>query len=145
MRTAARLKGLPAAESISPFIEEMLLKGPADTVELEADKVKIMTIHTSKGLEFETVFITGVEDGLLPLRLSGSVDMEEERRLFYVGMTRARENAYLLNASKRMIWGTVHAQRPSPFIKEIPPGLIRRTVVTKKKKTRRAVQNALFE
>lgn len=130
---------------LDSFIEEMLLAGPADVSDLEADKVMLMTIHTSKGLEFKTVFIAGAEDGLLPLRLKGLLDMEEERRLFYVGMTRAKESLYLVTAKKRRLWGMNQDQRPSPFIAEIPQGLVQSAVIKKRKREKKPVQNLLFE
>ena len=71
-------------------------------------------------MEFPVVFVVGCEDGLVPLQLEGmESDVEEERRLFYVGMTRARERLYLVRSKKRMLFGEVRASRPSPFLTDI--------------------------
>ena len=81
-----------------------------------------MTMHNTKGLEFDTVFVTGLEEGVMPsLRDSDSKeDVEEERRLFYVAVTRARKKLYLTYSNKRMLWGHWNYQDPSRFIGEIP-------------------------
>ena len=79
-----------------------------------------MSIHAAKGLEWPVVFITGCEDQLLPCSLFGSRDEEEERRLFYVGMTRARARLILSHAHQRLLNGRVLHMQPSPFLEEIP-------------------------
>ncbi len=79
-----------------------------------------MTLHAAKGLEFPVVFVVGCEDGLVPLHHGGmETDVEEERRLFYVAMTRARERLYLVRSKKRMLFGEVRSTRPSPFLTDI--------------------------
>ena len=79
-----------------------------------------MTLHASKGLEFPVVFVVGCEDGLVPLQHGGEAsDVEEERRLFYVAMTRARERLYMVRSSKRMLFGETRSTRPSPFLTDI--------------------------
>jgi DNA helicase-2/ATP-dependent DNA helicase PcrA len=84
-----------------------------------------MTVHASKGLEFDTVFITGLEQGLFPsLRESEKRDEEEERRLFYVALTRARKRVYLTYASQRMKYGEREYTIPSEFIDDIDPRLL---------------------
>jgi DNA helicase-2/ATP-dependent DNA helicase PcrA len=85
-----------------------------------------MTLHTAKGLEYQVVFIVGVEEGVFPhIRSIGDPDqMEEERRLCYVGITRARERLYLLNAWSRSLWGNVNYNPASRFLSEIPQELI---------------------
>ncbi len=92
----------------------------------ERDCVKMMTMHNAKGLEFDHVFIYGLEEGLFPSSRSmdSNEDIEEERRLCYVAVTRAREKLYLTNASARVVYGQSHTNPPSRFIAEIPEGLI---------------------
>jgi superfamily I DNA/RNA helicase len=133
-------------ETLDAFIDEMVLSAPSDNYDIKADKVNLMTLHMSKGLEFEVVFITGAEDGLVPLRLKGrDTDTEEERRLFYVGITRARKTLYLLHAAKRRTFGEPIEAGRSPFLAEIPADLMDVQSVKKRKKTRRPVQEGLFE
>jgi DNA helicase II / ATP-dependent DNA helicase PcrA len=99
----------------------------ADTDEADPDEssVTLMTLHTAKGLEFPVVFLIGLEDGVFPhLRALGEPDeLEEERRLCYVGITRARERLYLTNAWCRTLWGSTQYNPPSRFLKEIPEEL----------------------
>ena len=79
-----------------------------------------MTLHASKGLEFDTVFIVGCEDGFLPLKKEGfDTDFEEERRLFYVGMTRVKRALFLTYTKRRMMFGKRLEQRPSPYLSDI--------------------------
>ncbi|MDD3619520.1 MAG: 3'-5' exonuclease, partial [Desulfobulbaceae bacterium] len=132
------------------------LRHYSDTViyDERAEAVTLMTLHASKGLEFKIVFIAGVEEGLLPLSPKTSFSeaeemehVEEERRLFYVGMTRAEEILYLSRAEKRNLRGGVVRQEPSRFIAEIPAPLItpfqgRKTSGRRKS---RAQQLSLFE
>ena len=90
--------------------------------------VKLMTVHASKGLEFKTVFITGLEEGLFPNQRDGEIktneDSEEERRLFYVALTRAKEKLFLSFANFRTIFGSRIINAPSQFISDIPGNLI---------------------
>ncbi|MCK5269032.1 MAG: ATP-binding domain-containing protein, partial [Spirochaetes bacterium] len=88
--------------------------------------VKLMAIHNAKGLEFDNVFITGLEDGLFPHFLSteSGGEVEEERRLFYVALTRARKRVYLSTAKQRMAYGQIRIQSLSRFISEIPQDLL---------------------
>ena len=79
-----------------------------------------MSLHAAKGLEWPVVFITGCEDGVLPCTLFGTENEEEEKRLFYVGMTRARSRLILSHTTRRMITGRMHTMKPSPFIRLIP-------------------------
>ncbi len=147
VHAAELYNGRSVEEAFPDFIEEMLLMEPADNYDIKADKVSLMTLHMAKGLEFPVVFITGVEDGLIPLRTRGGENiLEEERRLFYVGITRAKEKLYLLNAQKRRIWGETRDSTASPFLKEVPERFFRRKVLAEKKKVkRRAEQKGLFE
>ncbi len=111
-------------ELLSLFIEQSSLVSDADQLEENVSSVKLMTLHSSKGLEFPVVFMVGMEEGLFPSvkpwEETPEEEIEEERRLCYVGMTRARERLYLLNVVVRRIWGNVSYQEPSRFFSEIP-------------------------
>lgn len=127
------------------LIERLLVRSPADDFAAGADKVAVMTMHMTKGLEFDTVFITGAEDGLVPLRLKAAeCDYEEERRLFYVAMTRARERLYISSARKRRLWGAVTEPARSPFVAEIPVRVADTIDIARKRKVRKPVQKGLF-
>ena len=108
------------------FLTEVSLVAAADDLDDTSGTVSLMTMHTAKGLEFKAVFITGVEEGLLPHQMS--VDevggINEERRLMYVGITRARERLFITLASTRATFGDVSVAMPSRFLQEIPEGLI---------------------
>jgi len=109
-------------KSVSAFLESISLLGDADTEQGTEDGVKLMTLHSAKGLEFPVVFIQGVEYGLLPYVSYGdndSSDIEEERRLLYVGMTRGMKNLYLSWARSRRIFGGIRARLVSEFLGEI--------------------------
>lgn len=109
--------------------EEKLLT-PADLFDPRADAVALMTMHMAKGLEFRTVFIAGCEEGLIPCTMmKDGADIEEERRLFYVGMTRAKDELFLLHARSRFLYGQRLAPSPSPFLEEIPGEFMARTSV----------------
>src|SRR5690606_1010354 len=114
--------------TLQAFLEEMALISDADRVTEEMDAVTLMTLHLSKGLEFKNVFIVGMEEGLFPSGQSlGELDpdrLEEERRLAYVGITRARENLYLTHAKSRRIYGQEEYRPPSRFLGEIPAELV---------------------
>ena len=108
------------------FLTSVSLFAAADEIDDEAGSVSIMTLHTAKGLEYNTVFLTGVEEGLLPHQMSANEPggLAEERRLFYVGITRARERLYLSLATSRASFGDVNVAMPSRFLQEIPGDLI---------------------
>lgn len=108
--------------SLTQFIEELSLKSNIETPEAFDEKVSLMTLHNGKGLEFDIAFIVGLEEDLLPhVNSRESEDMvEEERRLCYVGMTRAKEHLYLTDAKVRFLFGSERMQRTSRFIREIP-------------------------
>ena len=104
---------------------EAKLLTAADLFDPRADAVALMTLHMAKGLEFPILFITGCEDGLLPFTImKEGVDIEEERRLLYVGMTRAKDELHLISARSRFLYGRRLAPSPSPFIGEIPEDFI---------------------
>ncbi len=111
--------------SLANFLEEIALISGIDTMK-EEESVSLMTLHNSKGLEYRVIIISGLEEGLLPHYSSFSDDseLEEERRLFYVGMTRAKELLFLLTASSRMRFGNWQVNMPSRFLDEIPPKLV---------------------
>ncbi len=113
-------------ESIDQFLEDVSLVADTDEVDPDASSVILMTLHTAKGLEYPAVFLIGLEDGVFPhLRSLGEPDeLEEERRLCYVGITRARERLYLTNAWCRTLWGSTQYNPPSRFLKEIPEELM---------------------
>ena len=115
-------------QSVDAFLERIALSSPADNG-AERDQVVLMTIHVAKGLEWPVVFLTGLEDGLFPsLRerdgQSEDAQLEEERRLAYVAITRARERLVLSFARTRRQWGEVRVQGPSRFIEDLPPGVL---------------------
>jgi DNA helicase II / ATP-dependent DNA helicase PcrA len=105
------------------FMEDVALLTDQDTdKEGDSDRVTLMTVHSSKGLEFKNVFIVGLEENLFPSGFSGTLtlsELEEERRLFYVALTRAKNNAYLSFAQQRLRWGNAEFCKPSRFIGEI--------------------------
>lgn len=108
--------------SLESFLEELSLKSSLDEAESVQDRLPLMTIHNGKGLEFDIVFLVGLEEDLFPHANSrDSLDgLEEERRLCYVGMTRAKQLLYLCNVRQRFLWGVTRSQNPSRFLKEIP-------------------------
>lgn len=107
------------------FLRMVSLRGGADDYRPETEAVPVITIHSSKGLEFNTVFIPGCEDGIIPFTLYGKseADMEEEKRIFYVGITRAKERLYLSHASKRMFRGRILSLQKSGFLEKIEKDL----------------------
>jgi DNA helicase-2/ATP-dependent DNA helicase PcrA len=115
-------------ERLSRFLNDLSLVMDTDSVEEDesAQGVTLMTLHAAKGLEFPVVFIVGLEEGIFPLsRANEEADeLEEERRLAYVGITRAKEQLYLTNANSRVLYGKSSYNRPSRFISEIDEGLL---------------------
>jgi len=106
---------------LSLFLEEVALISDVDSYDAQADAVTLMTLHAAKGLEFPAVFIVGLEEGLFPhtRALFDPGEMEEERRLCYVGMTRAKQELYLIHASRRLLYGQVQHNPPSRFLSDI--------------------------
>src|SRR5207253_8204228 len=107
--------------ALTDYLDSLTLMTDLDRYESEKG-VTLMTLHAAKGLEFKVVFLAGMEEGILPhsQSLEESDDVEEERRLCYVGMTRAREQLYCLYALERRVHGQLRDQRPSAFVQEIP-------------------------
>ena len=114
-----------AEKSLPMFLEEIALATDLDHLDSSQDTVTLMTLHSAKGLEFSAVFIIGMEEGLLPhsRSIQDPSEMEEERRLCYVGITRAKKKAYLIFARTRKIYGSTQANMPSRFISDIPENL----------------------
>ena len=111
--------------SLSDFLEEVSLIADISEHQQQDDVVTLMTVHSAKGLEFSVVFLIGMEDGIFPHQNSFSAEgLEEERRLCYVGITRAKEKLFISNAKRRMLYGKDVINPPSRFIKEIAPELI---------------------
>ncbi len=108
--------------SLFGFLDEVALYTDLEQIESDGDTVILMTIHSAKGLEFPTVFLTGVEEGLFPSyrSIGADAEIEEERRLFYVAATRAKKTLYITHASSRTIFGQTNYNRPSRFVGEIP-------------------------
>ena len=115
-------------ENVNEFLEQVSLIADTDDCPKGADdtSVVLMTLHAAKGLEFPSVFLVGMEDGVFPhLRSLGEpAELEEERRLAYVGITRARERLYLTNTWSRMLYGSTQYNPPSRFLDEIPSELL---------------------
>ena len=118
----------PEDYSLSGFLEEISLFVDIDKFDENADTVTMMTIHSAKGLEFNNVFIVGMEEGIFPgVRSMDSLeDLEEERRLAYVAVTRAKKNLYITHAQQRMLFGSTNRNLVSRFVKEIPAEYINR-------------------
>jgi len=112
--------------SLGGFLEEVALYTEADRDDGSDDKVTLLTVHSAKGLEFGNVFITGLEEGIFPSSrsLDSEEDMEEERRLAYVAITRAKKQLYITSASRRMLFGQTQRNVTSRFVKEIGKELI---------------------
>jgi DNA helicase-2/ATP-dependent DNA helicase PcrA len=124
-----RIVGEGETPTLGGFLEEVSLVADADEIPEGEDHggvVTLMTLHTAKGLEFPTVFLTGMEEGVFPhsRTLGEKKELEEERRLAYVGLTRARERLYLSRAEYRSAWGAPNYNPPSRFLDEIPENLI---------------------
>ncbi len=125
---ASKYDGLEAGLSLTTFLEEVALVSDLDKINETDNAVTLMTLHSSKGLEFSYVFIIGCEENLFPhsQSLLSQDELEEERRLMYVGITRAREKLFLSYALSRMIYGDFQSNNPSRFLEEIPEHLIER-------------------
>lgn len=119
-------EGESGLERLSRFLNDLALIADTDDADSEVAEVTLMTLHAAKGLEFPIVFLIGMEEGVFPLTRSTEEadDLEEERRLAYVGITRAEEVLYLTNANARTLFGRTNYNRPSRFIKEISEDLL---------------------
>jgi DNA helicase-2/ATP-dependent DNA helicase PcrA len=127
LENIAELKGAAAEyDELDEFLESVALVSDVDELEADSDRVSLMTLHTAKGLEFPAVFLVGMEDGVFPHlhALSDPVRLEEERRLAYVGITRAQRLLYVSHAWSRTLWGSTSYCIPSRFLSELPDELV---------------------
>jgi len=127
LRTVAQqYQGMEPAESLTRFLEEVSLVSDIDNLNESQDAPTLLTVHMAKGLEFPVVFIAGLEERIFPHSrcFDDPEEMAEERRLFYVGVTRAKDRLYLLHAFRRTLFGVDQVNEPSRFLQEIPPQLI---------------------
>lgn len=124
-----------AENSLADFLESITLSSDLDNVEDTEDSVTLMTLHTAKGLEFPVVFLIGMEEGLFPSyrSIGEKRELEEERRLCYVGITRAREYLYMTCAEQRTIFGSTSCNKISRFLEEIPNELLEKQGMENKK------------
>ncbi|WP_438874788.1 UvrD-helicase domain-containing protein [Winogradskya humida] len=117
-------------DDLTDFLQEIATGAEVDALDPRAEAVNLLTLHAAKGLEFPIVFLIGCEDGLLPLRWPGGKptddEIAEERRLFFVGLTRAQDRLYVTHAARRFRHGSEREQSPSPFLDAIDPGLFER-------------------
>ena len=122
--------------SLTGFLSNASLASDLDNLQEEQDKVSLMTLHSAKGLEFPVVFLVGLEQGICPhvRSLNDPLALEEERRLCYVGITRAQEQLFLTYARERFVWGSRESKVPSQFLQELPPELINTNVKFTNKK-----------
>ena len=123
---AAGYRDLEPRESLAAFLEEVALVSDVDELDEKVDAVTLITLHQAKGLEFPVVFIVGMEEGVLPhfRSLPDPEQMEEERRLCYVGITRAKDKVYLVYTLRRSLMGSSAHNPPSRFLKDIPSNLL---------------------
>lgn len=126
LSVAKKFSDVSLDQALERFLEEVALSSDTDDINRESEAVHVMTVHSAKGLEFPVVFILGLEEGIFPHSRSAlsPTEMEEERRLMYVGLTRAKECIYLLYTEQRTIFGSTQVNPPSRFISEIPNHLI---------------------
>jgi len=122
---ASRYAELPPPEGLAAFLDEVSLVSDVDDLEEQVEVPTLLTLHMAKGLEFGVVFIIGLEEGLLPhfRSMDTAEELEEERRLFYVGITRAKERLYLVHASRRLFFGEYMPSPPSRFLRDVPSHL----------------------
>ena len=131
-------------EDFDAFLKFAILGSGVDTNDFTLERVNLLTLHSAKGLEFDCVFISGCEDGILPYSLfeNKNCNIDEERRLFYVGMTRARNLLYLTHAQNRFLYGKSHRFTQSPFITAIEHKLLEEKKIEYKKKQKPVKQES---
>ena len=141
---AAGYRDLEPRESLSAFLEEVALVSDVDELNEKVDAVTLITLHQAKGLEFPVVFIVGMEEGVLPhfKSLPEPDQMEEERRLCYVGITRAKEKVYLVYTLRRSLMGSSAHNPPSRFLKDIPSSLLTSPTLQTTETSKRSVTPA---
>lgn len=127
INVSSEYDNLEPPKGLEEFLEKTSLLSGADEIKENQEVVHLMTLHTAKGLEFPIVFIIGCEEGILPhsRSLLNPLDIEEERRLFYVGITRSKKHLHLVFSQRRTNWGNKEANPPSRFLSEIPEHLIK--------------------
>jgi DNA helicase-2/ATP-dependent DNA helicase PcrA len=140
---------MPAFEGLKAFIDETSMMQDKDLYDQSKDAVTLLTMHASKGLEFPVVFIPGASEGLTPYQFNDEeINEEEERRLFYVGMTRAEEELHIIHANERNFFGDKYKMNPSRFLNDIPEEFIEKReqerVVREKKKEVPDEQASMF-
>ena len=120
-------KDMGPGEGLAAFLEGVALVSDVDSLEEKSDSVTLITLHQAKGLEFPVVFIVGMEEGILPhfKSIDDPAQLEEERRLCYVGITRAKRRIYLVHAFRRHLMGSSNVNRPSRFLEDIPARLVK--------------------
>ncbi len=130
LSTTAQFETTSDDTSLSAFLEQVALVSDIDSYEESGNAVTLMTLHSAKGLEFGVVYMVGMEEGVFPHRRSGAdeKEMEEERRLCYVGMTRAREELILCYAHQRMLMGVTQSSDVSRFLRDVPSELLARAL-----------------
>lgn len=136
-----------AENSLEDFLESIALVSDVDNLDESTEAVTLMTMHSAKGLEFEDVFLVGMEEGLFPSKRSIEEDgqTEEERRLCYVAITRAKQHLYLTNTKKRTLYGSTTFTMPSRFIDEIPDTLFSEDSIDNKENRGQNTQNAWLD
>uniref|UniRef100_A0A7C4M1E7 DNA 3'-5' helicase n=1 Tax=candidate division CPR3 bacterium TaxID=2268181 RepID=A0A7C4M1E7_UNCC3 len=127
LSVAKRFDGLDPIDSLNSFLQDVSLLTNADNQDYNKDSVSLMTLHSAKGLEFDYVFMVGMEENLFPhsQSMTDEYDLEEERRLCYVGITRARKKLYLIYTNTRLLYGGVQSNPPSRFLDEIDQGVVK--------------------
>ena len=125
-----KFDGQPTPEGLRQFLEEVALVQDSDAIDEDENQITLMTFHAAKGLEFPAVFMVGMEEGVFPhsRSLINRQELEEERRLCYVGITRAEKNLFLTYCKKRTLYGTTQLNLPSRFIFEIPENIVHHTL-----------------
>lgn len=134
-----------AENSLADFLDSIALVSDVDKLDESTEAVTLMTMHSAKGLEFNDVFLVGMEEGLFPSKRSMEEDssVEEERRLCYVGITRAKEHLFITNASKRTLYGSTSYTMPSRFVDEIPTNLLSEESLKNKENRKRKSEKYL--
>ena len=142
---AAGYRDLEPRESLAAFLEEVALVSDVDELDEKVDAVTLITLHQAKGLEFPVVFIVGMEEGVLPhfRSLPDPEQMEEERRLCYVGITRAKDKVYLVYTLRRSLMGSSAHNPPSRFLKDIPSNLLTSPTAQATEALRRSTTSAV--
>jgi DNA helicase-2/ATP-dependent DNA helicase PcrA len=138
-------KDMGPGEGLAAFLEGVALVSDVDSLEEKVDSVTLITLHQAKGLEFPVVFIVGMEEGILPhfKSIDDPAQLEEERRLCYVGITRAKRRVYLVHAFRRQLMGTSNVNRPSRFLDDIPAHLIKSSSAWDREESREATPAAI--